>query len=308
VPSLPNYGPAIAATTAALSQLLTTATTQVTARTPDVARAGVLGASVNLFLYRDELIAYRDGSDPTGVARSLVELHYLVSSHAADEPDANALSQRAHGAARAAIETNPVIEVSVGSGGPMQVRLTTTSLTIHESTSLWIASRTPLRLSFGVIASFGLNPDDRLPLTTDVHDVVMRATAGLLVVFRGIDAAARASAAATVAAELGQPVLQVGLDEVVSKYIGETEKNLATLFNRAEAKAFVLFFDEADALFGRRSSEPEGHDAYVGVEVGPILDLLAAAPGVVVIGLRDAVGEDLASRAAIEVRFPPDDD
>jgi SpoVK/Ycf46/Vps4 family AAA+-type ATPase len=159
-----------------------------------------------------------------------------------------------------------------------------------------------------VTASFGLTADDRLPLATNVHDVVTRATAGLLVVFRGIDAAARASAAATVAAELGQPVVQVGLDEVVSKYIGETEKNLATLFNRAEAKAFVLFFDEADALFGLRSSEPEGHDPYVGVEVGPILDLLSAAPGVVVIGLRDAVGADLASRAALEVRFPPDDD
>ena len=108
MPSLANYGPAIAATTAALSPLLTTATTQVTARTPDAARSGVLGASVNLFLYRDDLIAYRDGSDPTGLVGNVVELHYLVSSHAADKPDTNALSQRAHGAARAAIETNPV--------------------------------------------------------------------------------------------------------------------------------------------------------------------------------------------------------
>ena len=190
----------------------------------------------------------------------------------------------------------------------MQVRLTTTSLTIDELTSLWIASRTPLRLSFGVTASFGLAPDDRLPLATSVRDVVTRATAGLLVVFRGIDAAARAAAAAAVAAELGQPVVHVGLADVVSKYIGETEKNLAALFNRAEDEVFVLFFDEADALFGPRSSEPEGHDPYFGVEVGPILDLLAAAPGVVVIGLRDAVGAELASRAAIEVRFPPDDD
>jgi len=308
VPSLASYGSAIAATPNALAQLLAATTAHVTARTPDAARAGVLGASVNLFLYRDHLVAYREGSDPRGTTRFVVELDYLVSSHPADEADADLLSQRAHGAARAAIESSPVIEITVGSDGPTQVRLTTTPLTIDDLTSLWLASTTPLRLSFGVTASFVLAADDPSPLPGSIRDVVTRATAGLLVVFRGIDPRDRADAVATVAEDLGQRVVQVSLDEVVSKYIGETEKNLATLFARAEDKDFVLFFDEADALFGRRSGEPDGHDRYADVEAGPILELLAAAPGIVVIGLQDAPGAELASRTAVEVRFPPDED
>jgi hypothetical protein len=303
MPTLANYGSAIASTTIALEQLIELATPQVTTRTLDAARVGLGGASVNLFLYRDELVSYRDGNDPGGIAHILAELHYLVSAHPGDEADANLLSQRAYGAARAAIERNPILFVTVGSNGSMQVRLTTTSLTIDDVTSLWIASTAPLRLSFGVKATFALTADDPASILGTIGEVVTKASAGLFVVFSGADAAAKAVAAATVAEDLGQSVVRLGLDEIVSKYIGETEKNLATLFARAEHKEFVLFLDEADALFGQRPEVPDGHDRYAGVEVGPILELLARAPGVVIVGLRDATGAELGSRTSVEVLF-----
>lgn len=306
MPSLDDYGAAIAATTAALEQLIEGATLQATTRTPDAARVGVGGTSVNVFLYRDALVTYRDGGDPRGVGRILVELHYLISTHPADDADTNLLSQRAYGTARATIEHNPVLTVPVDSDGPMQVRLTATALTLDDLTSLWIASTAPLRLSFGVTATIALRADDHSSLAGTVGDVVMKAGPGVLVAFTGPDGAAKLAAAESVARDLGQPIRQIALDDVVSKYIGETEQNLEKLFDRAEDKDFVLFFDEADALFGRRTGVSDAHDRYANVEIGPILELLTHAPGLVIFALRDAAGAELEPRTSVEVRFPPD--
>ena len=75
--------------------------------------------------------------------------------------------------------------------------------------------------------------------------------------------------AAEVIASLGRPVLRV------ENYIGETEKNLSALFSRAESTGSVLFFDEADALFGKRSSVRDAHDRYANIEVGYLIDAMA---------------------------------
>ena len=303
--SLDDYGSAIAATTAALEQLIIGATPQATTRTPDAARVGIDGASVNVFLYRDGLVAYRDGGDPRGTGHILVELNYLVSAHPGDEADTDLLSQRAYGAARATIQRNPVLTVLVDST-PLQVRLTTTALTLDELTSLWIASTAPLRLSFGVTAALALRADDPASIAGTIGDVVTRAGPGVLVAFTGSDASAKSDAVKSIADDLGQPIIQVALDQVVSKYISETEQNLAKLFDSAESKDFVLFFDEADALFGRRTDVSDSHDRYAGVEVEPILDLLSRAPGLVIFGVGDT-GAWLATRVSVEVRFPPDE-
>lgn len=159
MPVLENYGQAIASTTIALQQLVTSTLVgvQVTTRTLDAARTGMSGPSVNLFLYRDRLASYREGSDPRGPSRIIAELHYLVSVYPGDDADTDAVSQRAYGAARAAIERHPVLTVPVGSESSAQVRLTSAALTIKDLTSLWLSSTAPLRLSFGVTASFALN-------------------------------------------------------------------------------------------------------------------------------------------------------
>ncbi|MET1051146.1 MAG: Pvc16 family protein [Mycetocola sp.] len=150
-----SYGQAIASTTVALHTLLASppAQLQVTARTPDDARAGVDGASVNLFLYRDELTGYRDGREPRGSGHNIAELFYLVSATAGDVSDTDAVSHRAYGTARAVIQQNPVLVVPVGAG-TVDVQLRSHALSIAELAALWTASASPLRPSFGVTATF----------------------------------------------------------------------------------------------------------------------------------------------------------
>lgn len=66
-------------------------------------------------------------------------------------------------------------------------------------------------------------------------------------------------------------MFRIDLSRVVSKYIGETEKNLSRLFDKAEDKSWVLFFDEADALFGKRTDIRDAHDKYANQEVAYLL-------------------------------------
>lgn len=85
------------------------------------------------------------------------------------------------------------------------------------------------------------------------------------------------------AAELDRDLYCVDLSCVVSKFIGETEKNLARVFAVAEATEAVLFFDEADALFAKRSDVKDSHDRYANQEVSYLLERIEAYPGVVVL-------------------------
>jgi len=91
-----------------------------------------------------------------------------------------------------------------------------------------------------------------------------------------------AAAAQAVAHDMGRQLYRIDLNAVVSKYIGETEKNLNMLFERADSKQWVLFFDEADALFGKRSEVKDSHDRYANAEVSYLLQRLKSFPGVVI--------------------------
>ncbi len=90
----------------------------------------------------------------------------------------------------------------------------------------------------------------------------------------------------TAAALLGQSsdkqVYHVDLSKIVSKYIGETEKNLDKLLSRAEDKGWILFFDEADALFGKRTDVKDSHDRYANIE-NYLLQKIEAHPGLVIL-------------------------
>jgi len=83
---------------------------------------------------------------------------------------------------------------------------------------------------------------------------------------QGSSAQEREQAAARVALAMGKRLMRVDLAQVVSKYVGETEKNLQRLFDRAEHANAILFFDEADALFGKRTEVKDAHDRYAGEE------------------------------------------
>jgi hypothetical protein len=104
----------------------------------------------------------------------------------------------------------------------------------------------------------------------------------------------------------GREVYKVDLSMVVSKFIGETEKNLATLFDKAEHKDWILFFDEADALFGKRTQVRDAHDRYANQEVSFLLQRIETFNGLVILAsnLAGNVDEAFARRFEQLVHFP----
>lgn len=105
---------------------------------------------------------------------------------------------------------------------------------------------------------------------------------GLVALFSGPSGTGKTLAAEVIAGELGLDLFKLNLSSVVSKYIGETEKNLDELFEAAGAGNLVLFFDEADALFGRRSEVKDARDRYANLETSYLLQRLEEYDGVVV--------------------------
>jgi hypothetical protein len=106
---------------------------------------------------------------------------------------------------------------------------------------------------------------------------------GLNVLFTGPSGTGKTMAAEVLAGDLGLDLYQIDLSAVVSKYIGETEKNLSAVFREAEQCQTLLFFDEADALFGKRTEVQDAHDRYANIEVNYLLQRVERYEGVVVL-------------------------
>lgn len=104
----------------------------------------------------------------------------------------------------------------------------------------------------------------------------------------------------------GRDVYKVDLSQVVSKYIGETEKNLAKVFDQAEHRDWILFFDEADALFGKRSGIQDAHDRYANQETAFLLQRLECFDGIAILASnwRDNLDEAFARRFETMIYFP----
>ncbi len=104
----------------------------------------------------------------------------------------------------------------------------------------------------------------------------------------------------------GLDVYRVDLSKVVSKYIGETEKNLANIFDQAEHKNWILFFDEADALFGKRTNTSDAKDRYANQEVAYLLQRIEDFPGIVILAtnLKSNLDDAFARRFQSMIYFP----
>lgn len=104
----------------------------------------------------------------------------------------------------------------------------------------------------------------------------------------------------------GKDVYRIDLSSVVSKYIGETEKNLGKIFSMAEGKEWILFFDEADALFGKRTGIKDSHDRYANQEVSYLLQRVEDYPGLVVLSTNQKLNIDdaFARRFQSSIKFP----
>jgi len=132
---------------------------------------------------------------------------------------------------------------------------------------------------------------------------------GTTVLFSGASGTGKTFAAAVLAAEIGQDLYRIDLASVVSKYIGETEKKLAQVFDGAERANCVLLFDEADALFGKRSEVRDAHDRYANQEVAYLLQRVERFGGLAILttNLSGAIDEAFARRLGSNVFFDPPD-
>jgi SpoVK/Ycf46/Vps4 family AAA+-type ATPase len=132
---------------------------------------------------------------------------------------------------------------------------------------------------------------------------------GLNVLFSGPPGTGKTMASEVIANELGLDLYKIDLSQVVSKYIGETEKNLRHIFEEAQTSYAILFFDEADALFGKRSEVKDAHDRYANIEIGYLLQEMEAYDGIAILAtnLRQNMDEAFVRRLQV-VEFPfPDE-
>jgi len=129
---------------------------------------------------------------------------------------------------------------------------------------------------------------------------------GYRVLFHGPPGTGKTMTAAILGKEAGMDVYQVDLSFVVSKYIGETEKNLAAVFDMAENKNWILFFDEADALFGKRTQTQSSNDQFANQQVGYLLQRIENYNGIVVLAtnFKDNIDEAFLRRFQSVVYFP----
>jgi hypothetical protein len=134
--------------------------------------------------------------------------------------------------------------------------------------------------------------------------------AGISALFHGPSGTGKTLAAEVIANEVGLDLFRIDLSAVVDKYIGETEKNLRRIFDAAEAGGTVLLFDEADALFGKRSEVRDSHDRYANVEVSYLLQRMETYRGLAILttNLRQALDAAFLRRLRFVVAFPfPDE-
>lgn len=129
---------------------------------------------------------------------------------------------------------------------------------------------------------------------------------GLRCLFYGPPGTGKTLAATLLGRETNCPVFRIDLSMVVSKYIGETEKNLSRIFDQAERRHWILFFDEADALFGKRTDTNNAHDRYANQEVSYLLQRIETFDGIVILASnrRHNIDEAFLRRFESVIHFP----
>lgn len=133
---------------------------------------------------------------------------------------------------------------------------------------------------------------------------------GIIALFSGESGTGKTMAAEGVANELGIDLYRIDLSMVASKYIGDTEKNLRQIFDAAETKECILFFDEADALFGKRSEVKDSHDRYANMQVGYLLQRIESHNGIVILAtnFKKSLDSAFTRRVRFIIDFPfPDE-
>jgi len=133
-----------------------------------------------------------------------------------------------------------------------------------------------------------------------------KAARGAVALFSGPSGTGKTLSAEVIARELGLPLYRVDLSAVVSKYVGETEKNLSRVFDLAAESGAILLFDEADALFGKRAAVKDSHDRYANLEVNYLLQRLEAFTGLAILAanLQQNIDAAFLRRIRFVIDFP----
>ena len=126
------------------------------------------------------------------------------------------------------------------------------------------------------------------------------------VLFSGESGTGKTMAAEALASALDLPLYRIDLSSVVNKYIGETEKNLRRIFDAADEMGVILFFDEADALFGKRGEVKDSHDRYANIEINYLLQRMEAYRGVAILAtnMKSAIDPAFTRRLRFIIKFP----
>jgi hypothetical protein len=129
---------------------------------------------------------------------------------------------------------------------------------------------------------------------------------GISALFSGPSGTGKTMAGEVLARQLNLDLYRIDLSQVVSKYIGETEKNLRRVFDAADAGCAILLFDEADALFGKRSEVKDSHDRYANVEISYLLQRMEAYRGLAILttNMKSALDDAFQRRIRFVVQFP----
>jgi SpoVK/Ycf46/Vps4 family AAA+-type ATPase len=129
---------------------------------------------------------------------------------------------------------------------------------------------------------------------------------GVTALFAGISGTGKTMAAEVIANELGLPLFRIDLAGVISKWLGETEKNLDRVFDAATDSNAILFFDEADAIFGKRGEVKDSHDRYANLEISYLLQKMESYEGVAILAtnMRQQIDEAFLRRLTFTVIFP----
>lgn len=162
------------------------------------------------------------------------------------------------------------------------------------------------RKSFGYVGSLAQAPD--FLVAARLRRLAIRARKNrtdLTAMFCGPSGTGK-TMADTLARSLGKSVYSVDLSTIMDEYIGETEKNLAQTIAAAQRRQSILFFDEADALFGKRTDVKDGHDRYANLEVSHLLARMMRYRGIVILSTNTSADIDpaIARRFQAVVKFP----
>ena len=158
----------------------------------------------------------------------------------------------------------------------------------------------------GVLKKIAMHVRQRLRVYEDLGFGANQRGLGITALFAGVSGTGKTMAGEVLATDLQLDLYRIDLSQVVSKYIGETEKNLGVVFDAADAGSVILLFDEADALFGKRSEVKDSHDRYANVEISYLLQRMEEYRGLAILttNQRAALDNAFLRRLRFVIEFP----